>query len=179
MARPVTRTTILGTSGSSSKQRVPTPAVPRGSMQYLRVSAGCRSLAPSAPKPAKALESWNRLRMSPTSSSPCFKQCIMWYRLHRGSLPSRRFTRCELGELPSLCAQGLGGRNRNFRSGAAAGFAQPRIEYIVTLDERDPYRRGCHLAESSNLDIKNEPNRRASVCTEVAYPLVNVLVVET
>lgn len=34
------------------------------------------------------------------------------------------------------------------------GLAQPRIEYIVTPDEQDPYPRGCHLAESSNVDIK-------------------------
>lgn len=53
----------------------------------------------------------------------------MWYRLHGGSLPRSRFTRCELGELPSLCAQGLKGRTRNFRRG---GLAQPRIESIVT-----------------------------------------------
>lgn len=92
VARPVTRTTPLGTSGSSYQQKVSTyrrSGRPACSTCVFQPSVGSPGLLrPLQPLSAKPLESLNRLRMSPTSTSPLFYHRIMWYRLHRGSLPS-------------------------------------------------------------------------------------------
>lgn len=113
------------------------------------------SWRPCAPQHAKASESWNRLRMPPTSSSPCFSCALCG----TGCIEDHFQARALLDVSSENFLHNAPWAGWKFPQRHSRGLAQPRIEYIVTPGEQDPYPRGCHLTESSNIDIKSWAER--------------------